>query len=217
MKRTFFSTLWNYSVASGLVKAQYPINHKRDPKNLRHAFFKLKPAVLPSGNVLQEGKSLFTSYKTYTSRDREKGHKVSDSKFKSSWFVKLECEEEQLTSEIVVSEAFRVMMSSKDLAPKSRVGVLNGKKYALSKKINGFKVWGSLVSAQQIPDFGTVEHDPYARTELVNYYHMMAVCLLLGQYDMHSGNWGIVKKENKKWAAVIDHGRSIANGHIQYG
>lgn len=219
MVKAFFHTLWNYSVASGLVNTQSNVSqkHKRAPKDLKHTFFKLTPAVLPSGNELQEGKSLFTSYKAYTYSDREKGHKVSDSKFQSCWFVKLECEEEQITSEIVVSEAFRVMMRSKELAPKSRVGVLDGKKYTLSKKIKNFKVWASLVSVEKIPDLRVQEHDPYARAELVNYYHMMAVSLLLGQHDLHSGNWGVVEEEGKKWAAVIDHGRSIVDGHIQRG
>jgi hypothetical protein len=190
--------------------------HKHDPKDLKYAFSKLRPAVLPPGNTLQAGKSLFMSSKVLTPLDEIKGHTASDPKFKYPWFVKLESEEEQVTSEIIVSEAFRVMMKAKELAPKSRVGVRNGKKYTLSKKIDGFNVWASLVSVEKAALFGCdIEQDPYPRTALVNYYHMLAVCVLLGQHDLHSGNWGVIEKEGEKWAAVIDHGRSIVDGHIQ--
>ena len=116
----------------------------------------------------------------------------------SLWFVKHE--KEQLTSEVVIAPAFKIMMQRENLAPDIRVVAREDTKFTLSKKIDGFIVRSSLIN------FPPKSANFFVPAGIVNYHHMLAVSLFLGQRDVHGGNWGVVEEAGKKWAAVIDHG-----------
>ncbi|MFN7039131.1 MAG: hypothetical protein ACK4OM_06185 [Alphaproteobacteria bacterium] len=172
---------------------------------------------------IEDKKFVKKTPETETSLDSQK------KKFTYKW-IKKHQDSFETFREIVSSEVFRMFLGE-DLAPKYRI-IKDSKSdniYSVTKILNNFRSYCDISKAHK-PDFeqkskGTAEHlkvksyaaehivktSSFIKTvdELENYHEFIAVNILLGKSDLHSGNWGVVEKQGNKYAATVDHGRAL--------
>jgi hypothetical protein len=111
-------------------------------------------------------------------------------------------------NELIVGEPFRIMLGESG-SPKYRAMIDDdGRIYSISK---------FLENLEQFFDDGTRENQSYNEyiekyqqfKEVENFHYMLAVCLLFGKTDPHTGNWGIFVEENRKKAVTLDHEETL--------
>lgn len=173
---------------------------------------------------LQGGKSIFkkipVSEKDFT--------RAGSPKFQAPWLRKPVSK-----NEIISSEGFRILLGEQ-CSPKYRIYLnKDGETFTITKLLDHFTPWVHQI--KKMPDLSEEEaksfnfcgdhQSPYgkiflkylkATSVLDNFNRMIAVCLLFGKNDIHTGNWGVVDVDGKQYAATVDHEEAIREGFNLY-
>lgn len=175
-------------------------------------------------------------YKSFLEMGRNGGKAIffknTSSQSKKPWLSK----QPVIANEIICSEAFRILLG-KSFSPKYRIsmGEEQYEKKVMTKLLPNFTPWSELREKIDliVDDSSFFKHRSdderklkYQKNalkylnvtpKLRNFNRMVAVCLLFGKDDLHSGNWGVVNVDGTNYAATVDHGQALKKGFCMYG